>query len=78
MCVFHQVPSMVRLFLVAAAIFHFHVQIIVASDSEVSVQMPDNETVVMMKIDIKNNKTSNVDRGARLFLCLLRIIHIKC
>ena len=69
---------MVRLFLVAAAIFHFHVPIIVASDSEVSVQMPDNETVVMMKIDIKNNKTRDIDRGVRLFLCFLRIIHIKC
>ena len=64
---------MIRLFLVATAIFH--VPIIVASDSEVSVQMPDNETVVMMKIDIKNNKTSNVDRGVRLFLCFLTIIH---
>ena len=67
---------MVRIFLVAAAVFH--VPIIVASDSEVSVQMPDNETVVMMKIDIKNNKTSNVDRGVRLFLCFLTIFHIKC
>ena len=76
MNVFHQVSSMVIVFLVAAAIFH--VQIIVASDSEVSVQMPDNETVVMMKIDIKNNKTRDIDRGVRLFLCFLRIIHMKC
>ena len=67
---------MLRLFLVATAIFQ--AQIIVASDSEVSVQMPDNETVVMMKIDIKNNKTRDIDRGVRLFLCFLRIIHIKC
>ena len=67
---------MVRIFLVAAAVLY--APIIVASDSEVSVRMPDNETVVMMKIDIKNNKTRDIDRGVRLFLCFLMIIHIKC
>ena len=40
---------MVRLFLFASIV---HVPICV-QDSELSVKMPDNETVVMMKIDIK-------------------------
>ena len=35
-------------------------------DSEVSVRMPDNETVVVMRIDIKNNKTRDVDSGVSM------------
>ena len=55
---------MVRIFLIASIV---HVPICV-QDSELSVKMPDNETVVMMKIDIKNNKTEDVDSGVSRFL----------
>ena len=62
---FQEVSSvMVRHILMAAM---FHVPIILAGNSEVSVRMPDNETVVMMKIDIKNNKTTDVDHGVSMF-----------
>ena len=60
--------AMTRLFLLVAFAM-FHVPIIVTQeDSEVSVRMPDNETVVVMKINIKNNKTRNVDHGVSMFL----------
>ena len=57
---------MARLFLVSFAMFHVPI-IVTQEDSEVSVMMPDNETVVVMKINIKNNKTRNVDHGVRMF-----------
>ena len=58
---------MARLFLVAFAMFHVPI-IVTQEDSEVSVMMPDNETVVVMKINIKNNKTRNVDHSVSMFL----------
>ena len=57
---------MVRLFVFASIVY---VPICV---QEFSVKMPDNETVVMMKIDIKNNKTEDVDRGVSRFLYIDR------
>ena len=59
---------MVRLLLFASIV---HVPICV-QDSELSVKMPDNETVVMMKIDIKNNRTEDVGRGVSRFLYIDR------
>ena len=59
--------AMARLFLVAFTMFNVPI-IVTQEDSEVSVRMPDNETVVVMKINIKNNKTRNVDHGVSMFL----------
>ena len=59
--------AMARLFLVAFTMFHVPISV-TQDDSEVSVRMPDNETVVVMKINIKNNKTRNVDHGVSMFL----------
>ena len=70
---FHQVFVMVRFFLIAAIV---HVPISV-QDSEISVKMPDNETMVMMKIDIKNNKTEDVDHGVSRFLYNTRLGKLK-
>ena len=58
---------MARLFLVSFAMFHVPI-IVTQEDSEVSVRMPDNQTVVVMKINIKNNKTRNVDHGVSILL----------
>lgn len=64
--------TMTRLLLVAVAIFHAP---ITQEDSEVSVRMPDNETVVVMRIDIKNNKTRDVDSGVSMltFKCSIAV-----
>ena len=68
--------AMTRLFLlVAFAIFHVPI-IVTQEDSEVSVRMPDNETVVMMKINIKNNKTMDVDHGVSMYCSLQYPINV--
>ena len=52
--------TMTRLFLLAFMTFHVPISD-TQEDSEVSVSMPDNETVVVMRININNKKTRDVD-----------------
>ena len=40
----------------------------VIQDTEVSVKMPDNETVVLMKIDVHNDETMHSNHGVIILL----------